>query len=130
MRKFDVYCPSCKQSYHETTKLFKRDEKPNGSMFRLKEEFKTSQWSAFPEEAYIVGGRLECPGCGVLYVGHEGELIAKLVEQVDPMNERYLLARKLEREGKSMREIGEELGIAASTAHRILTKHVGRKKPC
>lgn len=130
MRTFDVHCPSCKQNYHETTKHFSSKEKPHGAMFTLKPKFKANQWSSFPEEPYIVGGRLECPGCGCLYAGHQGELIATLVEHADEKNERYLAVRALRKKGLSYRAIGEELGISKSLANRIDKKHIGRKKPC
>lgn len=129
-RKFDVFCVSCKKAYHETTDSFKRDEKPNGTMFHLKEEHRAKRIYSFPEKVYIKAGRLECPGCGILYVNGKGELVATLVEQDDPMNERYLLVRKLRRDNISYAKIAEQIGVSASMAYKIDKEHIGRKKPC
>jgi hypothetical protein len=129
-RVYDVQCHSCRQSFHETTELFAKDDRPNGAMFRLKEPYRSNKWGSFPETQDVHGGRLECPGCGFLYVDHLGNLKAFLIERDDPANERYLLIRKLRREGVSYEDISKQLGLAKSYVHRIDKEHIGRKKPC
>ena len=69
--KLDIICPGCKSRFHETTKLYAEDTTPNGSMFRLKEPYRTSwRWSSFPEQSHVTLGGLECPSCGASYLVH------------------------------------------------------------
>ena len=66
---FDVICPGCKGRFHETTDKFTEETTPNGSMFRLKEPYRTSwRWTSFPERSHVSLGALECPGCGASYL--------------------------------------------------------------
>jgi len=66
---FDVICPGCKGRFHETTDQYTEKITPDGSMFRLKEPYRTSwRWSSFPERSHVTLGALECPGCGASYL--------------------------------------------------------------
>ncbi len=65
----DVICPGCKKQFHETTDRYTDETTPNGSMFRLKEPYRTSwKWTSFPEHSQTILGALECPGCGASYL--------------------------------------------------------------
>ena len=66
---FDVICPGCKGRFHETTNQYTEKAMPNGSMFRLKEPYRTSwKWTSFPERSHVFQGALECPNCGASYL--------------------------------------------------------------
>lgn len=68
---YDIICPGCKGRFHETTEKYTEDTTPNGSMFRLKEPYRTSwRWTSFPEQSHVTLGALECPGCGASYLVH------------------------------------------------------------
>lgn len=65
-----LWCSECGGCFHAV--IFSRydpDEEPNGTMFRLMNEFRDEAWSSFPEnDTAIKGAELWCPGCGSVYV--------------------------------------------------------------
>jgi len=76
----DIVCPGCKGRYHETTEAYKSDIAPNGSMFRLKEPYRTAwRWSSFSEQSHVRQGDLDCPSCGAPYLSGGRVLIAHKV---------------------------------------------------
>lgn len=70
-----IKCPSCCQCYHETTDKFNPDIRPDGSMVRLKEPWRSWGWSPFgdsedgreirfAETSATLASDMNCPGCG------------------------------------------------------------------
>lgn len=72
-----VKCPGCCEVYLETTDTFDPDKVPNGTMFRLRPEYGPNgyNWTAFPHDEWIIGGALECPGCGSPIAGMDGRKV-------------------------------------------------------
>lgn len=72
---YDVICPSCNESFHETTEEYLPDVSPNGKMFRLKDKYRENGWLSFVEDESSVGDELYCPECGGQYrEGPEGRV--------------------------------------------------------
>lgn len=63
----DIICPSCNGRYHETTDRYSGKLPPNGSMFRLKQQYRENGWEGFPEHDGTIGENLICPDCGNQY---------------------------------------------------------------
>jgi len=63
----DVKCPQCKRTYYETTDTYDPNVRPNGSMLRLKDPWKSRGWSTYgldrAEGAGLLAGDMECVGC-------------------------------------------------------------------
>jgi Zn-finger nucleic acid-binding protein len=79
--KYDIICPHCGGSYHETTDEFSSEEVAKGSMFRLKSPYRDEHsWQSFPEDPDVRFADLECPWCGGCYVDATGKVI-KLIRQ-------------------------------------------------
>lgn len=60
----DIFCPSCGESFHETTEAYCPDLAANSSMMRLKELYVSYGWNDVPPDPTAGYGVLECPGCG------------------------------------------------------------------
>ena len=89
---FDVVCPGCKGRFHETTDKYTEETTPNGSMFQLKDPWKSWRWSSFPEQSHVTLGALECPGCGASYLV-QGRVI--IIEQnYGPVKKKELSPKK------------------------------------
>lgn len=63
----DVICPNCNGSYHETTDKYDPALPPNGTMFRLKDQYREFGWDSFIEDDSSIADNLFCPDCGGLY---------------------------------------------------------------
>jgi len=61
---FDVICPGCGQSFHQTTQLFDAEKVVNPSMLTLKDKYISYGWEQIPADATAGYGCLECPDCG------------------------------------------------------------------
>lgn len=61
-----VPCPSCGETYLETTEKYDPDKMTNGTMLRLTKEYGPDgyNWECFPYDEWVLGESLECPGCG------------------------------------------------------------------
>lgn len=63
----DVKCPQCKRIYYETTDTYDPNVRPNGSMLRLKEPWKSRGWSTYgldrADGKSLLAGDMECVGC-------------------------------------------------------------------
>jgi len=68
----DVICPQCKGKFHETTNQYDPSIPANGSMFRLKEPWRSWRWSSFPGQPFCKGGDIVCPQCGAKYLDDKG----------------------------------------------------------
>jgi len=64
----DVICPHCNERYHETTEAYRSDVPPNGSMFRLKAQYRDNGWMGFPEHDGTIEENVCCPECGGSYI--------------------------------------------------------------
>lgn len=80
----DVICPGCRGRYHETTDAFDPEAPPNGTMFRLKDQYGPQgyHWSSFAPSLGVIGALLVCPNCDVPYVGNSGRVM--LDGEVEP----------------------------------------------
>lgn len=69
-----VPCPSCGETYLETTEEYDPAKMTNGRMLRLTEKYGPDglNWSCFPYDEWILGDALECPGCGAPMGGLQG----------------------------------------------------------
>lgn len=63
----DIHCPTCGESFHETTEAFRLGEVTTGNMLRLKAVYVTNGWTSFPEHEGMSHGDLWCPGCEGAY---------------------------------------------------------------
>ncbi|HBA73466.1 MAG TPA: hypothetical protein DCZ63_15125 [Geobacter sp.] len=63
----DVICPNCNERFHSTTDRYNPDLPPNGSMFRLKQQYVENGWSSFIEDESTIQDNLICPECGGSY---------------------------------------------------------------
>lgn len=75
MKKYNVQCPVCCGSFHETTNRFQKDRPARGDMFTLRREQKEAAWSAFPEYDTTEYADICCPSCGAGYLDSEGQVI-------------------------------------------------------
>ena len=88
---YDVICPGCKGTYHETGELFDSEATSHGAMFRLKPKYgpKGNNWSSFPFNSSMRSGDLECPSCGALYCGGGVRVTVKAqaveIQEVKPL---------------------------------------------
>ena len=67
---YDLICPQCRESFHETTKSFDSEKDANSGMFKLKRQYTAAegnQWDGFPPDPTAGYGFLECPQCGAQY---------------------------------------------------------------
>ncbi len=89
MAGYDVICPQCRESYHETTDTYTPDTLAEPHMVRLKKRYQEQGWSTFSPHAYGYGC-MECPDCGAAYApsGHL-TVVARPVEQetIPPVKE-------------------------------------------
>jgi|GEM_PF-2654349 len=100
MAGYDVICPQCRESYHETTDTYTPDTLAEPHMVRLKKRYQEQGWSTFSPHAYGYGC-MECPDCGAAYApsGHL-TVVARLDEkenqehQSPPAEEEALPAKK------------------------------------
>lgn len=81
----DVICISCAGRYHETTERYNPDLPPNGSMFRLKQQYVENGWSSFVEDESTIQDNLICPECGGSY--REGNPARVRVDQAQYADE-------------------------------------------
>ena len=82
---FDVICPMCRESYHETTDSFKLFHylqllDVNAGMLKLKDEYKSYGWDEPPPDPTGGYGLLECPGCSGM-LAPSGHFIVRLQEE-------------------------------------------------
>lgn len=77
----DVLCRACGQAFIETNdedgwikienaeipnprvRRFNPEIPSHGAMFHLKEPWASWNWDVFPQDEFIAGDALECPGC-------------------------------------------------------------------
>lgn len=79
----DIKCAACRHIYHETTEFYNPDEKPNGTMLRLKEKWRRARWSPFGDglahsqacKKHRKWYTLTCPGCGGYICGGKPRLL-------------------------------------------------------
>ena len=75
MKKYDVICPMCCGTFHETTALFNPDRMAHGAMFDAKQHVKDAAWSVFPPYESTDAADCVCPGCGADYCDGVGRVI-------------------------------------------------------
>jgi len=79
MKKYDVHCPHCCGTFHETTEHFRQDQPAKGHMFALKQHCVDAGWSAFPPYDTTEYANIVCPSCDQGYLDTLGKVI-RLVE--------------------------------------------------
>jgi len=75
--KFDgtgVICPGCTGVYHECNERYDPDIPANGTMFRLREPWKSYGWTDFPKDEHVCFGGLVCPHCDTPYTDSAGKV--------------------------------------------------------
>ena len=129
-----IKCPTCGQCYHETTKKFNPEVRPNGSMVRLSNPWRSLGWSPFGDEdgrdirfaesEATLCSDLRCPGClsplapsGRLKVIYETpqplpseEKINEVIEIVEAVTKKELVASMVA-EGKPWKEMLKVSGL-------------------
>jgi len=75
MKKYDVICPMCCGTFHETTAQFDHDRMAHGAMFEAKQHVKDAAWSVFPPYESTDAADCVCPGCGAQYCDSMGRVI-------------------------------------------------------
>lgn len=60
---YDIICPGCAESYHETTETYDPDVDANAGMLKLKDQYKSYGWNEPPPDPTCGYGVLECPEC-------------------------------------------------------------------
>ena len=75
MTRYDIICPHCTGTYHETTSEYNPDRPANGGMFQLKAVFVEAGWTAFPPYESTEYANLTCPACEQPYVDSDGRVI-------------------------------------------------------
>ena len=63
-----VQCPNCRRIFWETTDKYNPDIRPNGSMVRLLEPYKSNTWPIFGDgvmraTAGTLAAEMDCPAC-------------------------------------------------------------------
>jgi len=63
-----VQCPNCKRVFWETTDKYDPNIKPNGSMVKLLEPYKSNNWPIFGDgvmraTAGTLAAEMDCPAC-------------------------------------------------------------------
>lgn len=97
-----IQCPSCKRVFWETTETYDPDIRPNGSMVRLIEPYKSNHWPVFGDgvmvsSAATLAAEMDCPAClaqlapsGKLTIYKEPDVIKEPVVEVIPEPEKEL----------------------------------------
>ena len=89
----DIICPSCRQSFHETTDTYDPAVSAQPHMARLKDVYVAAGWTTFSPYDYGYGC-MECPGCGAPYAP-EGTLDVRAHDDTDfPVDDNAIMARK------------------------------------
>jgi hypothetical protein len=79
MKKYDVQCPHCCGTFHETTPFFKLGVPVKGHMLTSKPHVKDAAWSTFPEYDSTEYQDIICPSCSQAYLNSLG-MVIRLVE--------------------------------------------------
>jgi hypothetical protein len=75
MKKYDISCPMCCGTFHETTEHYTNKTMANGSMLTALQHIRDAGWSTFPEYDSTDAADLVCPSCGAQYCDSMGKLI-------------------------------------------------------
>ena len=75
MKKYDVQCPFCNGTFHETNGRFDTNKPAKGNMFETKQHVKDAGWSTFPPYESTEYQNLVCPSCDQPYVDSMGRVI-------------------------------------------------------
>lgn len=105
MQKYDVQCPSCCGTFHETRRNFDNTVPAHGAMFKLKDGPKKHGWSSFPEYDTTEYYDVCCPSCGAGYLDHNGRVIRLNATRVWNVPE---IAKVVEEPGDEMSEGPEQ----------------------
>ncbi|OPY82489.1 MAG: hypothetical protein A4E65_00789 [Syntrophorhabdus sp. PtaU1.Bin153] len=106
-----VRCPSCGETYLETTEHFDPNKMTNGTMLRLIPKYGPDglNWSCFPYDEWILGDALECPGCGAPMGGLQGKVNVLSVEVKSDGGQEEGKEQKEETGGAEKGETGQEV---------------------
>lgn len=72
VQKYDVQCQRCCGTFHETTEKFDPLVAANGTMFKLKQQYRDAGWSSFPQYPDTQYENIVCPSCGAGYLDNKG----------------------------------------------------------
>lgn len=75
MKKYDVQCPFCNGTFHETNGRFDPNKPAKGNMFETKQHVKDAGWSTFPPYDSTEYQNLVCPSCDQPYVDSMGRVV-------------------------------------------------------
>ena len=86
MKKYEIQCPFCNGTFHETNGRFDINKPAKGNMFETKQHVKDAGWSTFPPYDSTEYQNIVCPSCDQPYVDSMGRVIRlREIGEIEPV---------------------------------------------